>query len=436
MLEKALSLFSEVQAGEAGDVLLMLLNLFLLLIGYYILKTVREPLILVGGGAEMKSYASAAQAVLLMGFIPFYSWFSSRVDRMKLITGVALFFAVNLELFYVGALVKAPYLGFVFFVWLGIFNLAIVAQFWSCANDIYSTEAGERLFPIIAVGATLGSPVGAWIAGKLFDSGFSPFNMMHLVVGILIVHVAVTAVINSRQAEKKGETRAPEQKLGNQGGFKLVLKNDYILMIAVLLILLNVVNTTGEYILGRKVLQAAAESAPQGEDMAVSAFIGRFYADFFLYVNIITFLIQAFVVSRIVKYTGMIGVLFALPIISFGAYGLIGAGAGFAVIRWVKTAENSTDYSVMNTAKAMLWLPTTREEKYQAKQAVDTFFVRLGDVMSAGMVFVGTTWLHFQSRQFALFNVVVIVVWMVAAWFVYRKYRRLTAKDDLQQTEA
>ena len=104
---------------------------------------------------------------------------------------------------------------------------------------------------------------------------------------------------------------------------------------------------------------------------AWGAFIGSFYGNFFYYVNIITLLIQAFLVSRIVKYLGVKGVLFALPFVAFGAYGLIAFGAGFAMIRVMKMAENSTDYSVMNTARALIWLPTSAEEKYKAKQAVD-----------------------------------------------------------------
>ena len=81
--------------------------------------------------------------------------------------------------------------------------------------------------------------------------------------------------------------------------------------------------------------------------------------------------------------------LLALPLIALGGYAIIAAGAGFSVVRWIKTAENATDYSIMNTARQLLWLPTTREEKYKAKQAIDTFFVRGGDVLSAAVVYRG-----------------------------------------------
>src|SRR5262245_62568648 len=103
LLERLLRIFGDVRAGEAATVLLMLTNIFLILTGYYICKTVREPLILASGGAEVKSYSAAGQALVLMAFIPLYSWFASKVDRGRLIFGLTLFFILHLELFLLGA---------------------------------------------------------------------------------------------------------------------------------------------------------------------------------------------------------------------------------------------------------------------------------------------------------------------------------------------
>jgi AAA family ATP:ADP antiporter len=119
------------------------------------------------------------------------------------------------------------------------------------------------------------------------------------------------------------------------------------------------------------------------------------------------------------------GVLFTMPLVALGAYSLVTMGAGIALVRWVKTAENACDYSVMNTAKQMLWLPTTREEKYAAKQAIDTFFVRFGDMISAGVVFVGTR-LALSLSQFAATNVGFVVLALIVTWLLLREYQRLT----------
>ena len=92
---------------------------------------------------------------------------------------------------------------------------------------------------------------------------------------------------------------------------------------------------------------------------------------------------------------------------------------------WVKNVENATDYSIMNTARQLLWLPTTREEKYKAKQAIDTFFVRGGDLLSAAVVFLGTAVMPLGVFGFAAVNVVLTLVWLGVALVILRRHRAL-----------
>jgi ATP:ADP antiporter, AAA family len=428
-LDRLLRLFSDVRPGEGASAALLLVSLFLLLVGYYILKTVREPLVLTLGGAELKAYAAAGQALTLIGFVPLYSWLSSRVDRLKLILVMLVFFIINIELFYVGGQIGVPNLGFVFYIWVGIFSLAAIAQFWAYANDLYSKNAGDRLFPIIAIGATAGSPVGSWVCKKMFAAGFDAYHILHVTAGLLVVHLILYVVVDRREAGRGAEARAVAQAhLGGKGGFALVFASPYLRLIAVLLVLLNTVNTTGEYIIGRLVVEHANAAAAVNPALNKSAFIGTFYGDYFFWVNVIAVIIQAFLVSRVVKYFGIAGVILALPAVALGAYSVIALGASFAVVRWAKTAENATDYSIMNTGKQMLWLPTTREEKYKAKQAIDTFFVRTGDLFSAGIVYAGTTWFSLGVPGFGFSNVILTVAWLAVAFLVLREYRRVVAE--------
>jgi AAA family ATP:ADP antiporter len=402
-------------------------------VGYYVIKTVREPLIINTGGAEVKAYSAAGQAIVLMGFIPLYSWFASRVGRMRLVIGFNLFFIACLEVFYLAGRASVPYTGVAFFIWVGIFNNAVVAQFWSYANDIYSRAAGERLFPVIVIGMTAGTPVGSKLAEELFRLRIDPYAMMQVGVVTLIASLALYAVVDRRAARDRdgsaGEAApAPSQPeaMSRSGGFALVFRNRYLLLIALTLVLANWVNTTGEYVLDR-MIEAEAMSLPETER---DAFVGAFRGNFYFWVNICTMLIQAFLVSRIVKYLGIAGVIFALPFVALGAYGLIASGVGFAVLRWAKTAENATDYSVMNTAKAMLWLPTTREEKYKAKQTTDTFFVRVGDLLQAATVFVGTTLLGLGVAGFAALNVGLVAVWLFVSYRLLRENRALGSEPE------
>jgi AAA family ATP:ADP antiporter len=419
-LDRTLSLFTDVRAGEGAKAMLMLANIFLLLICYSVIKTVREPLILLGGGAEVRSYAAAGQALVLMGFVPLYGWFASRVDRSKLLVGATLFFIACIELFALAVTARVPYVGVAFFIWVGIFNISLVAQFWSFANDIYSKEAGDRLFPMIAVGMTAGAPLGSYLSARLFRLGFTPSVILQISAALLAASVLLYLRINSRETERTG---APAEPLGIAGGFGLVLRSGYLRLIALLIVLLNIVNTTGEYVVARLLTAHVNELALADASFDKRAYIGAFSGEYQFWVNVTAFLLQAFVTSRLIKHRGLRGALLALPLIALGGYSIIAAGVGFSVVRWIKTAENATDYSVMNTARQLLWLPTSRDEKYKAKQAIDTFFVRGGDLLSAGVVYLGTSVLQLGVTDFAKGNVMLTLVWIGVALLILRPHR-------------
>jgi AAA family ATP:ADP antiporter len=417
-LDRALRLFSDVRAGEGRRALGMLLSLLLLMIAYYVLKTVREPLIL-AGGAEVKSYAAGLQALVLIAFVPAYGFLTQRVGRRGLIVGLVGFFVVNLQLFALALWLGWRLVGVAFFVWVGIFSLSAIAQFWSLANDMYSRPEGERLFPIIAFGATLGSPFGAKIAEILFHHGVAPQRMLQIAAVLLVAHGALALAL--AQAPRR-RTDDEERLADGPNGFRLIARSPYLRLIALLLVLLNIVNTVGEYVLSKNAVAAAAQAVARGEAKSQAAFLGSFYGDFFFWVNVVAALLQAFVAARLVKRLGLRGVILLLPVLALGIYGAMTAGASFALIRWLKTAENATDYSIMNTGKAMLWLPTSRQEKYRAKQAVDTFFVRFGDVLSTALVAGTVLILHVGPSALATVNVLLTVVWIGVAWRVTRSY--------------
>jgi ATP:ADP antiporter, AAA family len=428
-LERLLGIFGDVRGGEAGTVLLLLLNVFLILGGYQVCKVAREPLILATGGAEVKSYAAAGQAVVLMFFIPLYSWFASKVDRARLIFGVTLFFIVNIELFWLGARLGIPYLGVAFFIWVGIFNNAIIAQFWSYGNDLYTREVGERLFPVIGIGATLGSPFGTAAAAWLFHNKVGAYTILQITAVVLFLSLGIYWMVERREGQRRRRPGDGEKLKAGAGGFALLARSPYLRLVCILIFLLNLVNTTGNYVLDKFILAEAASRAVTDPSFNKEAFIGSLSGDIQFWVNVAAALIQGLLVSRIVKYLGLAGALLALPMIALGSYATVAAGATLVLVRFAKTAENATDYSVMNTARQMIWLPTNREEKYKAKQATDTFIVRTGDLASAGLVFVGTAFLHFGPQQFSAANVVLCLVWLGVAVLLLKEYRRLAAQQ-------
>lgn len=431
-LERFLNLFTEVQSGEGRTVLLLCLNIFLILCAYYIIKPVREALILAEQGAEVKSYAAAGQALLLLAAVPLYAALATGISRQRLINIVTLFFTGCLIVFYVLAQFRFP-LGVVFYLWVGIFNLMVPAQLWAFANDLYTPAEGKRLFAIVAFGASAGAVVGSLITGQLIAK-VGVYQLLVLSAGILAVSLLITNLVNSWERQRvagrvRSSLAAAEEPIGKGGAFRLVMSSKYLFLIGLLILFVNWVNTTGEYLLGRVVTQAAESAIAGGaivEEMK-GEFIGKFYADFFSVVNVAGLLIQLFLVSRIFKYLGVRVAILILPVLALSGYFVIAFYPVLAAIRWIKTAENATDYSLQNTVRHALFLPTTRVEKYKAKQATDTFFWRAGDMLQAALVYAGTTWLQFSTRDFSLFNAGLAAVWFGIALLLGLQFHRRTS---------
>ena len=446
LLDRFLNIFADVRAGEGATVLLLMTNLFLLLASYYLLKTIREPLILAGpgGGAEVKSYSAAAIAGLLMILVPAYSALASRVSRLRLINSVTLFFIACLVVFFVLSQAHVP-VGVPFFIWVGIFSLVIIAQLWAFANDVYTVDEGKRLFAIVGFGASLGAIAGAFFTGQLVKE-YGPYPFMLAAAVLLGVSMILTNIVNSREKRDRGSEVTPgnaaeakgapaaapspdEDRVRGRSGFALVFSDRYLFMIAMLMLLVNLVNTNGEYILGKTVVSLYEKAHGTAGGIDAGKVIGEFYGNYFTIVNILSAIIQALLVSRIIKWFGVRGALLVLPLVGLIGYGAIVLVPVLAFIRSAKIAENSLDYSLQNTARNALYLPTSREAKYKAKQANDTFFVRFGDVISAGMVFAGTVWLGFAPKQFAIVNMALIAVWLIVAVALGRHFHRLARSD-------
>src|SRR5205814_7961529 len=144
--------------------------------------------------------------------------------------------------------------------------------------------------------------------------------------------------------------------------------------------------------------------------------------------------LQMFAVSRILKYFGIGAALFVLPVIALGSYTVLALAPILSYIRLAKIAENSTDYSIQNTARHALFLNTSREAKYKAQTAIDNFFWRMGDAFSAVLVFAGTQ-LAFGIRGFAIANIVLTFVWLAVVVSIARQ-RKDEAQASTRQTAA
>ena len=252
-------------------------------------------------------------------------------------------------------------MGILFFIWVGIFNYFVIAQFWGFANDLYSDEAGKRTFPLVALGATLGGLIATLpFMKKLRDrlGGNWQFKLMLIAGVVLGLCIVLARIIHRRDVRRtcedseKGVAGAAakacvqEQPLEAGGGFRLVFKSRYLLLIALMIGLYNFVNATGEFIMSdvtvRRSIAAserrgrrpggrsgatAATASPALPAKTESKAIHNAFMDYQFWTNLVALVIQLFLVSRIFRWVGVGGALLFLPLIALGGYALISFGA-------------------------------------------------------------------------------------------------------------
>jgi AAA family ATP:ADP antiporter len=420
--EPRTALLPTVRSGEEKSVALFFAYAFALMVCLYVLKTLREPLLLTGGSAEAKSYAAGAIAFALLALMPVYGMLFRRTASVALVRGITAFFAANVVLFYVLGQARLD-VAFAYYVWCGVFNVTMVAQLWAHAAHSFDVPSGERLFPVIMMGATVGAVVAPPLTGALFPL-LGPWNLMLAATALLIGTLPLIRATRAAVPEHARNRRTARQTTDGKGanGFAPLLGDRYLWLLAALVVLLNCVNSIGEFILTDHVLRIAEARAAADSSVAEASVIAAFYGNFYFAVNTLAVVIQVLLAARIFRFGGIAVPLLVLPTIAVIGYVLIAFVPIFSVIRVVKVLENGINYSVMNTARHALFLPLPAAQQYQGKTAVDTFFWRVGDLLQAGFIYAGLHWLGLEVRGFALLNVALAGVWIAVAVEVAHAY--------------
>jgi len=435
----------------------MFTNVFLLLLAYYFIKPLREGWIAgseISGLSKMeiKAYSSFFQSILLLFIV---GWYGRLADLWKpgvLVNRATLFCISNIFIIWLmqpGLFIKKlPFTGIICYLWAGIFGVFIVAQFWTFCVDIYADERGERLLPMIAIGATSGAAAGSWFVVRLLNSGLIPPRALLLVALVpLVASTILTHRVDARENKRVSPTIDTSHKLAKKAagntmhvlinGVRLIFTNRFLLTAALATLLTNWVNTNGENLLFKVIQetltnQAATQSITDPVAILEFTRIGtaQFYGNFFFWVNIIALLLQSLVASRLLKFGGFAAIAMLLPSIALISYSFMALLPILAVIKISKIAENATDYSINNTARHVLWIPISSEMKYQGKPAIDTLYVRLGDGLAAITVLIGVQLFALTTSQFFVFNITLVIGWLLFTLMLIGEYRRATRENE------
>jgi AAA family ATP:ADP antiporter len=318
----------------------MFANVFLILCAYYFIKPLREGWIAVSditglSKMEVKAYSSFGQSIVLVPVVWLYGRLSGRYRRSDIITRSTLFCVLNLAVFWAiqpGLFIEyLPYTGIIFYLWVGMFGVFVVAQFWAFAADVYTMERGNRLFPVIAVGATSGAACGSWITEFLVGSGLLGTEWLLIVSMIpLIASIFLSRMVDGRMHEQPAGTKAtpgPDIEDSGRSAISIVFTSRLLLATALITLLLSWVNTNGENLLFRVVQEFLKGQALKGGISNTHALMEftrdgttAFYGDFYFWVNVVALILQAFVASRLLKYGGFGVILLTMPVVALVSY--------------------------------------------------------------------------------------------------------------------
>jgi AAA family ATP:ADP antiporter len=427
-LERLISIFCPLKPNDGNGVCLFGLSGFMLMFAYYLLRPVREALVLSEGNEEIRSYAVGLNAIVLLLLLPsFVRW--SRARSGEEVFGGLLGIAIISLIGFFLAEAAGLSISVAFFIWLGVFSLVLVAQFWSAATDAYDVETGQRVFPAIAIGLSLGAGAGATAASLAF--AHLGVDAMLLAAALVLGFVLATYRVICRRTRRKhgaaAKTPIAAATITDRGGFATVIADSYLCKIALLVFLLNWIDSGGDYILAHAVRSHVEESLTGSATMAErTAMIGNFYGAYFAWACLLGIMLQLLVVSRLFRRFNVGGALMVLPVFMVIGYGLLGFVPVFTIIYLVKLIEGATDYSIQATARHALFLPLDRDARHRGKTVIETFFWRCGDLAQALMVFIGLNSLNFSSSNFIIVNLVLAAIALATAVSIAREHACLT----------
>jgi AAA family ATP:ADP antiporter len=433
--DRFLSLFTTLRPHEGRAAVLLAWQAFVIMAAYYMLKVIREPLILADGSAELKAYTNAIQAALLMVIVPIFARVYHRLGhdgaKHHMMSRLMLFFISNLLLLAV-AYGLGWAIGIVYYVWLGIFSVMVLALFWAFSADLYNVRSGQRIFPVIAAAGSGGALLGARVAGY-WDPLVGHDGVMYTAALMLLIPWWLSGKVEAKippGSESFVVDEFHEDPPAITEGFMVVFRSYYLTMIALFIIVMNLINTNGEYIVASFVTQEADRLLAAGQLLVTrDVYMTQFYSSYNTWFTLIGFLIQLFLVSRIFDKIGVRGAILVLPVLMMINYSLMFLFPVLAVARYAMIAENSTSYSLQNTIRQTLFLPVRREEKYVGKNCIDTFFYRFGDVLSALAIYLGSSVIGFGLSGFVVTNGVLALVLFWFSWIIGRRNKAVIEEN-------
>ncbi|QHG65108.1 NTP/NDP exchange transporter [Pseudomonas putida] len=366
-----------VQPGEGPAVIAGLLLFYLLFTGYFMLRPVRETMG-VAGGVDNLQWLFTGTFIATLACLPLFGWLASKVRRRHILPWTYGFFASNLVLF-AALFAVAPddlWSARAFYIWLSVFNLLSISLAWSVLTDLFSTEQGKRLFGLLAAGASLGGLSGP-ILGTLLVAPLGHAGLV-LLAGLLLLGSVIACLWLQLWRDRNPLPAANEQPTsrplgGNPfAGATAVLRSPYLLAIALFVVLLASVSTFLYFEQARIVSETFTDRTRQTQVFGLIDTV----------VQALAILTQVFLTGRLARRMGVGVLLVAVPLVMAAGFLWLALAPVFAVFVVVMVVRRAGEYALVRPGREMLFTVLPAEDKYKAKNFIDTVVYRGGDALS------------------------------------------------------
>lgn len=406
-----------INLGEGRAVVWSFVYFFSLLSSYYILRPIRDEMGVIAG-VEKLHWLFTATFFAMLFVVPLFGYVTSRLQRKQFLPYVYYFFISNILLFYLlfESGYSQVYIARIFFIWLSVFNLFVVSVFWSFMTDLFKDEQAKRLFAIIAAGGTIGAITGPLLTTLLVQSlGTAPMLLISAgLLGLSVISIYRLVAWQQAQDGVQQTRQRHEKPMGGAilDGIRLALSSPYLLGVCLMMLLFTLLSTFLYFQQAQIVKEAFSNSETRT----------AIFATIDLSVNVLTLLLQIFITSRLVKGVGLGITLALIPLLLALGFIMLGLFPTLATLITVQILRRAGNYAIMRPAREMLYVVLSREEKYKAKNFIDTVVYRGGDAVSS-WVYAGFKAAGLSLSSIAWIAVPISLVW---AWIAYRLGRRQT----------
>ena len=411
----------KLEPGELAPVVLGFAYFFCLLCGYYVVRPVRDEMG-IQGGVDQLAWVFSATFLVMLAVVPAFGWAVQRYSRRGLVVASYGFFIVNLLVFFAlfRADVAPAWIARAFFVWVSVFNLFVVSLFWSVMNDVFDARQALRLFGVIAAGGSLGAIVGPTITTFLAQP-LGPINLLPISAVFLVAATVFALLIMASSGAHSARQGPSEATRGESvwAGVSNVARSPYLLGICVFIVGYSTLSTF-LYFEQAHIVQGAFSS---------SAARTQVFSAMDLATNVITLALQFFATARLVAWLGLPVALAMIPVAVAAGFGALGFAPTLAVLVAFQVVRRAGNYAITKPAREMLFGVVSREDKYKAKNFIDTVVYRFGDAAS-GWLYTGLAAAGLGLAALAFAAVPLAVIWALFGIVLGRARQRHAAAQE------